>query len=251
MKIIVFVIIFLFLCSCTAELPAPSDFNTKLVVYSILSNHYECQFVFVDTATHIDASMYKEFEEQEFIHSLPGIKDAEVIISNGGESKVLSPVTQKIAEFYRIYPKYLQGYYCDYEDKIDIRLGEEYELSVRYRDYELSAKTIIPEHIDIQEFNVAGSLNMSWNSSLNSYCYRIELFELSYDGYRSISVPSRTSVTNYTYNFTNSEKGQFKVAIEACDENFYEYTKNRTMNVTGGLGLFGSLYIITKEFEIK
>jgi len=265
-------IIFFIIVNC-GFIPTKSlELKTKLVVYCVLSNFYECQFVFVDTITHINASEYKEFGKPVHLYSdVPGIRDAEVIITYNGESKILSGLTKSIAEYHRIYLPFLQGYYCDYFDKIDIYPGGRYILTVKYKDMEVSSETRMPEEFKKINIDLKDSLHISWEQNSDIHYYRYRLFKYysnepnmtGFYDYLGESISDETGNSflsydiNYIENYFKSYKyysdditGRYIIMFGSYDKNLYEYRMNMTTNINGGFGLFGSIYIAEKEFEI-
>jgi len=255
----------------------PEKLKTKLVVHGMLSNHYDGHVIFVDTVTHIDASFFKEFLKPDISRSsrgMPGIKDAEVTITSKNESNLFSPLTEEIIDIYPSFRlNYYQGYYCDHYDKVKIEQGEKYILKVKYKDIEISAETIIPKKFDIIDIMLTDSLNISWENN-NSHIYKFILHKYCQitssigDTFNTFSsgrlneleerkisfgideIEERFKNKNYVYYFSEDITGKYKITIGADDINFYNYRKNGRMNIYGGIGLFGSLYILEKEFEI-
>jgi len=277
MKKLIILIILFACCNCGLGPSIPAEFDTKLVVFSTLSNFYDFQFVFVDTVTHIDASEYKEFGMIENLaNPVPGIKDAEVIITCNGESKRLTQITESIALDHKAWIFYTQGNYTDHDDKIDIIPGEKYILTVKYKDMEVTSETIIPENFTEITIELSDSLYISWEHSLNIPSYKYEFAKYGYIDiplygeyphygfYTEMQFSTSNNYLNFDFEdleneFKNSKyvmydsnymTGKYRLRLAAYDKNLYEYADYLKNNIEGGLGIFGSVYIAEKEFEI-
>jgi len=276
-KIIFLILIFVFI-RCSINPSIPPNLKTKLVLYCVLSNNYKYQVVYVDTITHISTSFYKEFLKPispDFSGEKPGISNAEVFIIYNNEVSKLNPFDESNIEYFEITPlKYYQGYYCDYNNRVNIKPGVRYDLFVKYKDMEVTSETVIPEKFDNINISLNDSLFINWkfcspqilyHLELSKYCretfpysdpfegFSIYLKKESYNNYISFGIEeieNRFKNSKYITYFSDDLTGRYKIIMSSLDKNFYNFREKGSMNIKGGLGLFGSMYIVEKEFEI-
>jgi hypothetical protein len=263
MKITNFFIILLscsivFSISCYDSLNSPDQFDQKIVIQGYIYSG----------SKNIDVQVRKTISiDEKYSPEKSAVSGANVNLTVDGKTFNLIERTSNKGTYF-------------IQDSLIIQSGKTYILNVNTTEPKgtITAQTIVPDTFHIINVNVSRDtinfenedvikVTLEWTESENSEGYKIAVFKATDDTASLTLWLSKGFIINDKYKITVpifSEKGRFspKYILKVCaiDKNIFDFalsfrgegeSSEPTYNVSGGLGVFGSLAVDSVEVYVK
>lgn len=244
------------------DFPNAPDFRQEISIIAILRPTMKFQKIFVYN-TH-------EFITDSFSAADLFIKNAQVRVTGGGQ----------VIDFrYFFNESSSLSMYIDFVDKLIVKPGDRYEISIKTTNGILTGHTTVPHSVDIITPLPGDSLinnsnvNILWEADEFAYGYIINLLdppvkiqfnENSFYTYRNTHCFYTTDTSfvipgNYIIFSEESSQGEYTeidlrytLKLMAIDENFKNHLFNGydISGIKGGYGLFGSATVDSVDFFV-